>query len=371
MTQTPTARSIHIDYDEQRAAYWRLVSRNGSGDARPILEARPNQPMRYVTAFAQRQQLPAQRLDPADIQQVILGWSREDKTWHLGLLLNGALADQRGSRWCGLAQWYAPDGLAHQEAAHAAGQALARTLDRPFRLIPSEVRTTADRSGPSTADLPPLPLDLDRWTLERQDGTLVLRRSRAWLTAMLLRTAWYFGWFVVFTMLSVATLTVDLALPNSGLLLPNPQLLPYLGLLVAVVILGLALNTVRQMLTIPDSFVADSARSQLTARIGPRTRWTLDTDTIQAVYVTQVMRQSRRKRVIDHGELNLQMRDHDAHFRRLMVCETEQEREADLNTRPLDYVMPMKHAETPLQAAGVYLARELGGLPCIDDQRVP
>ena len=59
--------------------------------------ANTGQPIKYLPVFAHKRRLPDTGRLPLDsIQRVVLGWSHEDESWHLGLLLGPELAEARG-----------------------------------------------------------------------------------------------------------------------------------------------------------------------------------------------------------------------------------------------------------------------------------
>src|SRR5258708_2763448 len=122
---------------------WALL--NGrADDPTPIVEASPNG-LSYRPTFGTARRLsPEGRLPANQITMVVVGWAVEDSSWHLGLMVAPELAQIRGGRWCGLARWDNADG---QNAAQA-GETLAGTLNKPFRLVPP----------PDTAQVSPSPV---------------------------------------------------------------------------------------------------------------------------------------------------------------------------------------------------------------------
>ncbi|MBC8170313.1 MAG: hypothetical protein H7X77_01515 [Anaerolineae bacterium] len=365
MTRISTSENLTIDYTP---AYWRL-SMNGDLQERTIIEASPGRALRYVNGFAERRRLPGESLPGHLIKQVVLGWSDGDQSWHLGLLLTSELAQQRGSRWCELARWYDPDTIEYATAAEHAARALSQALDRPFRLIPPVGQAYVE---PEIRELPALPLKCGIWKMEREGDQLQLVRAPNWLYSRALRVIWYTFWAVIYLILSIATLTTKLALPNSGTLLPNPRLLPLLGLGAAAVLLIIVLKNLFDIFTQTDKIVIDPVGRTITARRGSSTRWQFAADQLQAVYVSQVVGRRRLKRTVYHGEINLQTSDQK--FRGVIVQDREEERlEKSAKETPLRAeVIPLtaNEVDTDLQAAAVYIATALGNLPCLYDQRV-
>lgn len=364
MTKIATADNLIINIQPGR---WQLayVSNNGTGQTpRIILEATPEAPLRYVSSYAQRRRLP-DMLNPVDVRHVVLGWSEMDESWHLGLLLTPELAQQRGSRWCEIARWHDPDIREYAQIAEQSAVSLAQTIDRPFKLIPPR------RDSVATRELPALALDVGMWTLREADNGLHLVRTSSWMMGRVTRLAWYGLWAIIYIILSVATLTTDLALPNSGVMLPNPELLPYLGIVVALILVGLVFSIAYDILTNPGLIVIDNMQRTVTALTGGRPKWQIARQDLQGVYVSQVVGQRGYKRTIYHGELNMQLTDDS--FRNLMHLRQEEERtmESDDRTDLRENVMPLtvNEADTNLQAAGIYIAQALG-VDCYYDQRV-
>ncbi|MBC8098522.1 MAG: hypothetical protein H7Y11_03705 [Armatimonadetes bacterium] len=365
MTNIATAENLSIEYTAQ---YWRLYL-NGDIQPRLLLEAAPGRALRYTGSFAQKRRLPAAELQPYSIKQVVLGWSEGDQAWHLGLLLEPDLAAQRGSRWCELANWQSSDSTQYAAVAEQAARALATTLDQPFRII---APPALGEITPQVRELPALPLKCGIWKLERDGDSLQLTRSNQWLNARISRVLWYAFWGTVYVVLAGATLTVKLALPNSGLMLPNPRILPLVGLGAGVILLLLSAKNIRDILAQPGKFTVNPALQTITAWRGGAVQWQLASHQLRSVYVSQLVNRRGKKRTLHYGEINLQT---DARaFQNLMVQEQEEERpeHAKQAYPPRTEIIPLTASEvdTDLQAAAVYMAQALGGLPCWYDQRV-
>jgi hypothetical protein len=363
MTRIPAAENLTIDYTPDR---WRLYL-NGDIQERLIVEAAPGRGLRYASGFGERRRLPSGALQPDAIKQVVLGWSNSDQAWHLGLVLTPELAESRGSRWCEIARWDDPHANEFAGMAEAAGRQLSTALDRPFRFIAPAVPTV-----PIVKELPPLPLKCGIWTLESAGEGLRFVRSPRWMLTRITRVLWYTFWVVVYVVLSVATLTTELALPNSGTMLPNPKILPYLGLGAAFVLLLIVLKNLFDILTQPGQIIIDAAARTVTARRGGNRRWQVTANDIQSIYVSQVTGKRGRKRTVYHGEINLQVGE--KQFRNVIVQDQEEERlEKSKDEKVPEEAITLLTAnevDTTLQAAGVYMANTLGGLPCYYDQRI-
>lgn len=385
-TRLSAADNLSIDIQPGR---WRLLlaqQDSGEGDSslsfngtreRVLLDAASGRAIRYTNSFASKRKLPLETLPTEHIRQVVTGWSEGDAKWHLGLMLVNEMATERGSRWVEIASWHDPSQMEYDSDVAQAASALAEVLGVPFRPIPPKV---APEVAAPVKELPALPLKFGIWTLERAPlehggeytGTRdVLRFTRAgsWTRSRLIRMAWYGLWLVVYVVLSVATLTTKLALPNSGMMLPNPQILPFLGLGAAGVLAILIVSIVMDLMTNPSQIVVDPASHSIIGLSGGGERWRYESDDVDSVYASQVVGQRGEKRTLYHGELNLRLNGQ--RFFSVLRMEQEEERLAERGERPIDMVEPLDagHAETDLQAAALYLADALGRKPCWYDQR--
>jgi hypothetical protein len=357
---------------KMRPDHWRLlVGGETPGAETMLVEAINGQPLRYASEFATSRRMPRNGELPVEyISQVVLGWSQDDESWHLGLLLASDLATARKSRWCALAYWPDPDGNVFIDLAQQAGTSLANALGRPFHLVP--VRRRAEPAPPPEPPLPKLPLTIGTWTLQRRgSASLQLIRSPRWSVSRLTRATWYTSLSVVYVVLSTATLNTDLALPNAGTMLPSPELLPYLGLAVAIMLIIMTLYIVYELIARPDRIVIDGERGRIVALRGSRKRWALPREQLQALYVTQVVNRRGKKRKVYHGEINF-LQASKRFLRLIEQPEREEPRrpeheeiaeEAVTSLTPFDI-------QDDLQAAGLHIARTLGDLPAWYDQRI-
>ncbi len=364
MNQISAADSITIDIEPER---WRLIF-STEYEKQVIAEANAGQPLRYASDFASTRRLPATGALPVDhVQQVVLGWSGKDESWHLGLILGPELAEARGSRWCEMARWPDPDTTLFVNIAEQAGKSLAQTIERPFHLVSPHPKEKSQQSP-----LPELPLKFGLWTFKREGEQLTFKLSRKWSVYKLGRILWYSVWLVIYILLSIATLTKGLALPNAGTMLPNPGLLPYLGLGAAVILVGLIIYHLGQWLTEPNSIVITPQTLSVSALRSGRERWSVQASDVQSVYVTQVVSKDEGKQAIQHGELNLHMGGGEFFF----VLEHGQEEEPEEVWRDgapsgeMVVQLTGDTAKTDLLAAGLHIAESLGGLPCWYDQRL-
>lgn len=368
MTRISAAENTIIEFEND---YWRLLSSNGDQSQRVLVDAAIGHSLRYDEQFGSTRRLPKSGFLPIQhIQQVVIGWSNEDESWHLGLLLGPELAAARGSRWCELAYWPDPDTDVFADHATEAGEHLARTLNLPFYSVPVQITPP-----PPPPPLPELPLKVGMWSTHQTDrGIIELKRDKSWSRAVYGRILWYAFWMVIYIILSIATLTSDLALPNAGTLLPNPQILPYLGLATAGLLLGLIIYHFIRLWTYPDTILIDPIRHDISAWVGDRERWRVDSAQVQSVYASEVMKRREKKPITYHGELNVLLASGTFHF------VLEQGEQADnTNARYPHWQRPDKEEVTPLtienantdlQIMALHIAKALGDIPCWYDYRI-
>ncbi len=356
---------------EHNIDHWRLLS-TSNGQERTLLEAESGKPVSYIEIFGSKRRLPkGGKLSLDDIQRVVLGWSHEDECWHLGLLVEPELAEQRGSRWCELARWPDPDTTVFNEIAAQAGRALARTLQRPFNLIAPD--TSAAGVAKPTSAPPPLrglPLEFDQWTLTR-NSALQFIRAPQWARQHVVRLIWYALLVVVYFVLSIVTLTGVIALPR-------PEFLPYLGLVVGVFLVGMMIYTFFELVNRPGRVVIDN--NGVEGRRGKATAWQVAKESIDSVYVSEVVNRKGKKHVVYHGEINLYLKD--GSFRTVLeqphtveedhaAASSDSENPRRKNDDIEETVTPLTlyNAHTDLQMAGLHIAQTLG-IECQYDQRI-
>ncbi len=364
MTQISAAENLVIQAD---ATEWRLLSYSPIGAETEVLRAAPGEPLIFDAGFALTRRLPAAgKLPTKYIQMVVLGWSHDDDAWHLGLLLVDEIAQIRGSRWCEVANWPDPDSEVFQPLAQQSGQALAGVIGVPFRIVPP--RTQAEVIARRAVPLPQPPLDIGTWSVKKQGEDLLFTRSARWRNGRIIRFVWYALLTAIYIALSVSTLQSNLALPNSGIMLPSPEMLPYLGLGASVVSLLIALYALYELLGKVNRIRVEAER--VVALRGERERWQIPLDAIKGVYVTHVLRQ-RRRLLVYYGEINIYTQS--GAFVRL-VQQAEKDNEEVPNSETLrinEGVTPLTPNEhlTELQTAALHIAGRLGGVPCWYDQR--
>jgi hypothetical protein len=376
MNRISAGSNLSIDMQHE---HWRLLS-NGEGMEKILVEARPGQPLRYVATFGTQRRLPHNgTLAQNEVDRVVLGWSNNDESWHLGLMLKSELAQQRGSRWCGLAFWPDPDTDLYRDIAARAGETLAQKLERPFTLIPPRVggavptiRTGYDHWAPAAATPHELPFKIDHWKLQpaKLPNQLELKLSSAWGRARLLRAAWYILWAGVFVVLSVASL-------SAGIAPPQPEFLPYAGLAGAAFLVLYSLFTVFGAMRRVKRIEIDSNTRTIRGMQGRRERWSYSANELNSVYVSLVLtKPSRRKRTrhATYGELTLCK--HDGTFHHVIAQGQADEKIPVMEGAPpevvnTEQVVPLtpQTAYTRLQAAALVIAQTLH-LPVYYDQRI-
>lgn len=365
-----------VDYSPDR---WRLIQVYDAAKPKLIVEAKAGLPFRYNGYFAVSRDLPeAGEIQLADLGQVVLGWSNESSSWQLGLTLSPDISLARSSRWFELLRFTNPDADAHEVAASQLGAALADTLGIPF----SSTSPLTIEPEPEPILLEPLPLELGLWRLEEAsqkrggEGELHLIREKRWLRAKQRQIAWYGVLTLVYLWVSSATLTSELGLPIAGTLIPNPAWLPFLGIVVAVLLLLAIGRLLLIILREPNAIVINPYEKTISASRGNRPLWKVNAGGIQSIYASELVKKRGRKPTVLHGEINLHLLD--GRFTPILVDQekivdallpgrdplTEKERPAEVHVLEPDAV------STALQAAAIHISVCLGDLPVWYDRRL-
>lgn len=376
MTRIAVTANSLVDYSPDR---WRLIKIDDPKAPKLVLEAKRDAPLRFDAYFAASRDLPESgEILPADLGQVVLGWSNESGSWQLGLTLSPEISLARSSRWFEILRFTHADPAVHEEKASRLGQALAQALDIPFASTDTGIKAEPE---PEPIPLVDLPLHLGMWRLQPADekggdGQLRLQREKRWLRGRLRQIAWYGLWTLIYLWVSIATLTSELGLPIAGTLIPNPAWLPYLGMVVAVM---LALAIARQLIIIlrePDALLINPWERTVGAWRGDKQLWKVKAGSVQSVYASEIVKKRGRRPTILHGEINLHLLD--GSFRSLMI---DREKIVDAllpgsdaaaeKKRP-EGVLALEPAEatTALQAAAIHIALSLGELPVWYDRRL-
>jgi len=373
MTRIAVSDNMLVDYSEDR---WRLIQLDAAAVPSLLVEVKAGRSFRYDDDFGNRRALPPLgEVAPRDIGEVVLGWSEEEAAWQLGMTLSPDLSFSRSSRWFELLRIDDPDQSRSQRTIQQIGLALADVLGKPF---------VASAPGDAMAEPEPiplidLPLDLGDWILgagaEAGESELQFARDRRWIRARFRQIAWYGLLAAFYAWVSIASLIHELALPNAGTLIPDPSLLPYLGLGVSLLLLLMIALQVKQIIQEPDTLLISAGKRSLSALRGDGLRWQLDASEIQSVYASELVKKRGRQPVVFHGEINLQMID--GSFRRLLVEDDKRADAllpgcdaADEKNRPAGVsVLEPEAVATALQAAAVHVAVCLGNLPVWYDRR--
>ncbi len=367
-----------VDYN---AEAWRLIQLDNRAEPKLLLEARNGLPLRFSGAFAVSRDLPETgEIQVNDLGQVLLGWSRQSTSWQLGITLSEAISLARNSRWFEILRFTDEDPDRHEAEARQLGEALAATLGIPF-IARDEIKEQEAALQP--VPLAELPLDLGMWWLERTeaDGELQLRRQPRWQSARRRQMAWYALWMVIYIWVALATLGSELGLPNAGTLIPNPDWLPYLALVVAALLLQQNLRQLWVGLRRPNTIVFNAYNKSIRGLRGSSQLWQLSAGGVQSVYVSEVVKPAGRGRLpftgsahstYHHGEINLHLLDGSyvpvlidqaKRVYPLLPGAVEQDREDGVSA------LEASQASTALQMAALHISRTLGELPVRYDRR--
>lgn len=356
-------------------------------------------------------------LSTDDILQVWLGWSASDEAWHLGLVLREELATERGSRWCELVSWPDHDRTVFADEAQECGEHLAQVMGMSLYVASAVDLDEIDEARA----LPALPIAVDLWTISaptEEKDRFEIRRDPRWMHAKVRQVLWYGFWAVVYTLVSVATLTSEIAMPNSGITLRwirmDPNWLPYLGLGSAVFLVGLMAYHTLLITRRPDRIVVDAAAGSISGWRLQQCRWHVDKQSVRSLFVTEMVKHNQPVPNFEYGEINLHLGN--GKFQHLFaVGQMDGQQRIDLtdlqrrdhDEPPLlsddyavqdedagpseyaDHPLPLDasqvriqrrkdrlveltraYAHTDLQAIGLYIAEALEDLPAWHDQRV-
>jgi hypothetical protein len=106
------------------------------------------------------------------------------------------------------------------------------------------------------------------------------------------------------------------------------------------------------------------------AKRGHATAWQVPKESIDSVYVSEVVNRKGKKRVIYHGEINLLLKD--GSFRNILEQpHTVEDDHAAPTPVSEETITPLTlyNAQTDLQMAGLHVAQTLG-VECEYDQRI-
>ncbi|MEO1166304.1 MAG: hypothetical protein AAFV98_21180 [Chloroflexota bacterium] len=364
MTQVSAADNHSITTVQGR---WRLQYND-----RPLAEA-SGRGLRYSSRFGMTRRLPDNgTLRHDQIKQVVLGWQHTDESWHLGLVLGPDLATKRGSRWCELVHWPDPEISVFQDLAQSSGQRLAQALGIPFYVIPPQpIEKTV-----TIRDLPNLPLTFGDWQMERvasDKRRFIIKRANSWVVQRLMGIGWYLFWCLVYMGVSLGTLLSDIALPRTGTLIPNPEWLPYLGIVTSIGLLISVLFRIYHTFTSIDRIFIDGVGGEISARRGKRTRWSISRMDLQSVFVSEVVKKRKSPPATEYGELNFHLGGGKFKFALKQDAPEDNDAIPQPDTMPerTKGVHPVSRdtVHTELQAAAMYIAETMGSVPVWNDIR--
>lgn len=429
MTEIAVDNDLSILIDER---HWRLKRKYADG----VLVLATPDGVRYSDGFADARRLPrgVTLKGGGDILRVVLGWEARDKAWHLGVIVSPALAEARRSRWCALASWRDVTGMAHQSIAQQSGEALATIIGADLHVIPVEKPIADEAIAQQTSDqadtvedvtkipslymedtptkpippgtlpvsapvadaqrtsvdaldveevtdeavppppLPALPLSLGDWRLVHEEGKLTFLRERRWRRQKYQQIAWNFFWALVYLVISALTLVSDLTLPSTGTLIPNPQILPYMGLVIGFGLVLMALYRVFSFGRQPQRIIVSRDGNHIEAWHGGRRLWACPVHDVLSVYVSEIVSKKTHDKTSEHGEINLHLGM--GRFKFLL----KQGDKLSNETMPDPPIAPERNQSgvvmlerqrmfTALQASGLYLAEAIGNVPTWYDMR--
>ena len=376
MTQITVSDNFVVDYSDRQ---WRLIriSDHEEQNARVTVEVGGG--FCYNSYFADIHDLPDEgEIAADDIIEVTLGWSYKTDAWQLSVVLSPDLAAARSSRGCEALRFIDPDMSAYEQDAKDVGQALADVLGKPFVITPPE-----EAPPPEPIPLADLPLDIGIWRLQAgapavpgaAPSEVRFVRNKSWARAKMRQIAWYGLLTAVYVWVAAASISSELALPNTGTLIPNPQILPYMGMGVAVLLILLIGQRIWQFMREPDAILISSYEGSVIALRGRQVRWKVNAKNVQSVYVSELVKKRSRRPTVYHSEINLHLVK--GRFRRVMAEDRKLANPLLPGADPLSEqdravgvaVLEPKQASTALQAAAVHIAACLDDLPVWHDRR--
>ena len=172
-------------------------------------------------------------------------------------------------------------------------------------------------------------------------------------------------WTVIYILLAVATIRSDIALPR-------PELLPYLGLATAVLLVGLVGYSLYELRRKARRIVIDKVTRQVWGVIRDpdgKTVWRMGRERVDSVYVTQVIKRKRQSPVLEYAEINLRLTSGGYHH--LIKLEESEVLDTAVGFRDTPEIVSLERdvIQTNVQAAGAYIADALD-VPAWYDHRI-
>jgi len=378
MTEITVSDNFVVDYG---AKHWHLIRINDHKERNARVAVKAGGGFRYDNFFANTRDLPDEgEISAVEIDEVVLRWSYEADAWRLAITLSPDLSATRSGRYCEVLRFIDPDQSVYEQDAKRVGEALAAVLDKPFVNV-----------SPSAAPLPKpiplidLPLEVGIWHLQAGTaataagggpGEVRFVRSKSWLRAKMRQIVWYALLALIYAWVSAASINSELALPNAGTLIPDPQILPYLGLGVAVLLLLFIAQQLWHILREPDTILISSYEQGIIALRSDRVCWREDARKVQSVYASELVKKRGRQPIVHHSEINLHLVGGGG-FRRIIV---EDAKLTDVLLPGMDPQAAMSQAvgitalephqvSTALQASAIHISACLDGLPVWYDRR--
>ncbi len=337
--------------------YWRLVESRG-GQIRPLFHVEVGRDeILYRVDFGRDHNLPAGNQVPkSGVQLVVTGWAAELDCWLLGILLSSSAAassrgdERRKRRWCELIRWPTGEPGANREDVERTAQALASLIGcpqhvagKPSASVPAAISDPlAGPAEPKQPDLsrphelPPvdyeLPISGQDWTLHATSHGLSLRYTRRWVLGMFGRTVLYFLLAAAFIFLSLSALASPYA--------PMDQpWLPYAGLVLGVIMAGLALWKLTRTVT-RSNWTFDTARSEIRRQSAAGMRGDpIPFDAVKRVWLSQKLNHEHGDSYWYDGWIHLGLESE--HLRIAKVRELESDAPPDSEEEP---VTPLREA---------------------------
>ncbi len=378
MTEIRVSDNFVVDYG---AKHWRLIRINDHKERKTRVAVGADGGFRYDNFFANTRDLPDEgEISAAEIAEVVLRWSYEADAWRLAITLSPDLSATRSGSRCEVLRFIDPDQSVYEQDAKRVGEALAAVLDKPFV---NESPTTPP--PPKPIPLIDLPLEVGIWHLQAGTaatasgggpGEVRFVRCKSWMRAKVRQIVWYALLALIYVWVSAASINSELALPNAGTLIPDPQILPYLGLGVAVLLLLLIAQQLWHILREPDTILISSYEQGIIALRSDRVCWREDARKVQSVYASELMKKRGRHPIVHHSEINLHLVEGGG-FRRLIVEDAKltdallpgMDPQAAMSQAVGVTVLEPHRVSTALQASAIHISACLDGLPVWYDRR--
>ena len=371
MTKIKISNNFAVEYSSLR---WRLIRISDRGEQAAKITVNAGGGFCYNSLFANMRDLPDEgEIAADDITAVTLGWSYKTDAWQLNILLSSDLAAARSSRRCEALRFWDPDRSVYKQDAKNVGLALARALgNKPFVTKPPE-----EAPPPEPIPLIDLPLEVGIWRLQSgaAAGELWFLRSKSWMRAKMRQIAWYVLLAALYAWVATASIISELALPNTGTLIPDPQILPYLGIGAAILLILLIGQRIWHILRQPDTILISSYERSIIARRGHKVCWKVNANGLQSVYASELVKKRGRRPTVHHSEINLHLIN--GRFQRVIVEDGKLtgallpglDRHAEKNRAVGVTALAPAEVSTALQAAAIHIAACLDGLPVRYDRR--